>query len=65
MWYLSGTVLPSVSFRGNRWVSLVDEKIPPGKPEIALYFSSKTTKKGTYARCHFLSESETLRHIIF
>ena len=33
---------------GNRWVSLVDEKKPPGKPGIATYCSTKTTKKDTY-----------------
>ena len=31
--------------RGNRWVSLVDEKRPPGKPGIAIYFSSKQPKR--------------------
>ena len=35
-------------FRGNRWVSLVDEKKPPGKPGKPIYVSTKTTKKDTY-----------------
>ena len=37
-------------FRGNRWVSLVDEEKPPGKPGIATYFPTKTTKKDTYGK---------------
>ena len=34
-------------FRGNRWVSLVDDLAPQGKPGIAILFSSKTTNKLT------------------
>ena len=39
---------PVSPFEGNGWISLVDAKKPPGKPGIAIYFSSKTTKKDTY-----------------
>ena len=36
-------------FRGHKWLSLVDDEQPPGKPGVAVYVSSNTTKKETYA----------------
>ena len=37
-------------FRGNRWISLLDDLAPPGKPGIAIYFVEQNNQKDTYGR---------------
>ena len=39
-------------FGANRWASLVDDAEPAGQPGIAVYVSTKTTKKDTYGPKH-------------